>query len=291
MRGDMQEEAKRLKPTLETLRELFLKSGNLCAFPNCSRLMMNAEGIFVGQVCHIEGAEAGGERFNPKMTNEQRRAASNLMLMCYDHHQITNDVHKYTVVALKKMKREHEERFASPDRAILERLTDWTTIDRPVGVKHLKRLNEVLKWNHTSEDLDECVSELNDYITKLSRVPVDVRHFIGVVAERMHRMGDTRAVQSDMFDVRIAVDDLRSALRISDSAVRKKMAQMETYGLGGVTQIDTDLGAQGALSIRSLQSGWPIWETIVEFCQITKCRVGTFSDDMNFSAFDSETPE
>ena len=65
----MSEVVKRLAPRGETLRELFLKSGNLCAFPGCASLMMNAEGVFVGQVCHIEAAEVGGERFNPSMTN------------------------------------------------------------------------------------------------------------------------------------------------------------------------------------------------------------------------------
>ena len=55
----MEANAKRLAPTADTLRELFLKSGNLCAFPACGKLMMNAEGVFIGQVCHIEAAEEG----------------------------------------------------------------------------------------------------------------------------------------------------------------------------------------------------------------------------------------
>ena len=88
----MTEKPKRLTPKGETLRELFLKSGNMCAFPNCTSLMMNSDGVFIGQLCHIEAAEEGGERFNPSMTNEERRAAANLMLMCYEHHKITNDV-------------------------------------------------------------------------------------------------------------------------------------------------------------------------------------------------------
>ena len=93
----IKETPKRLRPTSETLRELFLKSGNLCAFPNCTALMMNEEGHFIGQVCHIEAAEKGGPRFNSKMTNEQRRAAQNLMLMCYEHHKVTDDAKKYPV--------------------------------------------------------------------------------------------------------------------------------------------------------------------------------------------------
>ena len=75
----MAEEAKRLAPKSETLRELFLRSGNLCAYPGCNKLMLSESAKFVGQLCHIEAAEKGGERFNENMTNEQRRAAANLI--------------------------------------------------------------------------------------------------------------------------------------------------------------------------------------------------------------------
>jgi hypothetical protein len=55
--------AKRLMPLPDTLRELYLKCGNECAFPDCHRIMINSDGVFVGQVCHIEAAAPGGERF------------------------------------------------------------------------------------------------------------------------------------------------------------------------------------------------------------------------------------
>ncbi len=73
---------KRLQPVPQTLRRLFLTSGNLCAFPGCSEQIIDVAGHFVGQLCHIEGAEPGGERFNSHMTNEDRRQFENLMLMC-----------------------------------------------------------------------------------------------------------------------------------------------------------------------------------------------------------------
>ena len=87
----MTEEPKRLEPTKETIRELFAKSGNICAFTGCNRLMIDEDGTFIGQICHIEGVK--GERFNPKMTNEERRAPENLMLMCHEHHIKTNNEH------------------------------------------------------------------------------------------------------------------------------------------------------------------------------------------------------
>lgn len=62
----MKEEVKRLKPLPEVLRRLFSLSGNLCCFPGCGQSMIDPSGNFVGQVCHIEAANTGGERFNDK---------------------------------------------------------------------------------------------------------------------------------------------------------------------------------------------------------------------------------
>jgi hypothetical protein len=118
----MNETPKRLRPSFATFRELCLKSGNLCAFPHCDALMMNEAGLFIGQLYHIEAAEPGGERFNPDMTNEERRSVSNLMLMCYPHHRESNDTTKYTVSKLKRMKAAHERRFSRPDRAMREKV-------------------------------------------------------------------------------------------------------------------------------------------------------------------------
>lgn len=127
----MPETPARWKPLSKTVRELYLKSGNLCAFPGCTQVMMNATGVFVGQVCHIEAAELKGPRFNPKMSNEERRGAANLLLMCYPHHKITDDVKRYTVAVMRKMKADHEKRFTDVEAVILEQLTDWTSLIDP----------------------------------------------------------------------------------------------------------------------------------------------------------------
>jgi hypothetical protein len=283
----MKEEPKRLTPKPETLRELFLKSGNLCAFPNCTALMMNEQGVFIGQLCHIEAAEAGGERFNPDMTNEGRRAPANLMLMCYPHHQITNDVKKYPVSKLRKMKQEHERRFSAPDRAILERLTDWTAADQPTQVKNLSRMNDVLGWNHQGIELTESVDELNKYIERLRLVPIEVRRFIGEIAKRMHKMSKTSAVHDEMFGTSILIADVKDAFRIGDSTIKKRITQLESYHLGGFDEINADLGRQPALRISALKSGWPLWHDIVTFCEATSTSVESFTEDLDFGQLDS----
>ena len=97
---------KRLDPTSETLKSLFLKSGNECAFPDCENNMFN--GKYIGQVCHIEDAMPG-DRYNPNNSNEQNREESNLMLMCYEHHVKTNGIENYSVDDLQQMKQNHEQ--------------------------------------------------------------------------------------------------------------------------------------------------------------------------------------
>lgn len=75
------EKPKRLTPKILVLRELYLKSGNQCAISGCGKLMINADGIFIGEICHIEAALQDGQRFNAVQTNEERRGINNLTLL------------------------------------------------------------------------------------------------------------------------------------------------------------------------------------------------------------------
>lgn len=102
---------KRLAPTADTVRRLYLLSGNQCAFPGCHHPIIIEEGTYVGELCHICAAEEGGERFDPTQTNEARRHFDNLLLMCHDHHVVTNDVVTYPVERMSQIKAEHERRF------------------------------------------------------------------------------------------------------------------------------------------------------------------------------------
>ena len=110
--SDMTEKPKRLNPLPEILRALQFRSGNQCAFPGCDESMLSAEGVYIGQLCHIEAAEPGGERFNIHQNNEDRRAYDNLLYMCYPHHNLTNDTATYKVSDLRNIKENHEKKFS-----------------------------------------------------------------------------------------------------------------------------------------------------------------------------------
>ena len=112
----------RKAPKLDTLRALFAKSGNCCAFPGCKNKIINNKNQLIGEICHIEAAEEGGERYNPKQTDEERRHYDNLILLCHEHHVETNDVQEYTVNKLKNMKKVHEVKFINNNFEIDEQV-------------------------------------------------------------------------------------------------------------------------------------------------------------------------
>ena len=101
--------------TQKTRDRLYSLSGNQCAFPDCNVKLFDEDGTNISNICHIEAASPGGERYNANSTDNDRRNYENLILLCSNHHTETNDVNKYTVEVLKKMKREHEAKFLKPE--------------------------------------------------------------------------------------------------------------------------------------------------------------------------------
>lgn len=99
----------RQPPTIATIRALFAKSGNVCAFPTCTHELVAHDNLYVAEVCHIEAAEPQGPRYNPSTDDDKRRSYDNLLLLCHAHHRrVDADVSTYTVERLRQMKIEHE---------------------------------------------------------------------------------------------------------------------------------------------------------------------------------------
>ncbi|MCK6574670.1 hypothetical protein L6V77_26655 [Myxococcota bacterium] len=90
-------------------RVLLAKCHNRCAFTGCTHQVVNDRQDFIGEVCHIEAASPEGPRFNPKMTDEQRRAEPNLIIMCHAHHvEVDRHEEEFTVIVLRDLKTMHE---------------------------------------------------------------------------------------------------------------------------------------------------------------------------------------
>ncbi|MEO5796627.1 MAG: hypothetical protein ABIP34_17435 [Rhodoferax sp.] len=98
----------RLPIRKEALRDLAIRSKNKCAFPGCDQPILNLSGVYIAELCHIEAAEPGGQRFNPAQSDEERRAPANLLFLCHQHHKETDDEVSYSVARLREMKQAHE---------------------------------------------------------------------------------------------------------------------------------------------------------------------------------------
>jgi len=99
--------------TPNTIKRLFALSGNCCAYNhdgnNCQVQIVQASSQdLITQICHIEAAEPGGQRFNPYSNDDYRRSFANLVLLCPNHHKVTDDIITYTPEVLLKMKTDHE---------------------------------------------------------------------------------------------------------------------------------------------------------------------------------------
>jgi hypothetical protein len=103
----------RLEIKESTLKKLFALSGNRCAFPGCAQTVVNEHADLIAEVCHIEAASEGGQRYNRDQSDEDRRGFDNLLILCPTHHAVTDNVAEYPVERLRRMKQDHERRSAA----------------------------------------------------------------------------------------------------------------------------------------------------------------------------------
>jgi hypothetical protein len=109
-------------------------SGGLCYWPGCPEPIIRHVGgemYFIGQRVHIRGAYRGSARYDPAMTDEQRRGFANLIMMCKPHHEVIDirQPDRYPAEILLRWKAQRE---ASPGEA-LERLREVT----PSGLRKI----------------------------------------------------------------------------------------------------------------------------------------------------------
>lgn len=92
------------------LKLLFGKSGFYCAFPHCTnRLIENEtehdEAAVLAYIAHIVGSSDNGPRADPDMSEPDKNAYYNLVLLCGHHHPLVDKQdHSYSVDELHEWK-------------------------------------------------------------------------------------------------------------------------------------------------------------------------------------------
>jgi hypothetical protein len=273
---ELMEIPQRLAPTLNTSRELYLKSGNECAYPGCDHRIINGDGVFIAEICHIEAALAGGPRFNPKQTNEERRSFENLMLMCHAHHKITDDDAVYTVEKLQQMKTKHEAKFTNVVANIRDSIVDRTTLQGVAPASSLNKMNAVLGWELSPEDAAESAKELAALASRIQKLPRNTRELLTIIVDRGFpdewHLDDWKALH----------DDIVEATELGNRNVVKHVEILQRHGIAEGVFSDN----QSFIELRGLESGWGIWKDLKTFTDKTGASLREILVDLRFDLLD-----
>jgi len=210
---------KRLNPTADTKRALFLLSMNQCAFPECKHNIIDINNQFIGEICHIEAANEGGERFNINQFNEERRHISNLILMCPIHHKITNNTNIYNVKKMIEIKLKHEKKSFEVDK-----ITDFskTYINN--------ELDKIINYPSNLENLSLTEYERTEkffltaklLMTRIYNLPMKIRNFYA-----------NALLYADINDLNISFNPtkLKAIININDNDIRNNVSILHKNNL------------------------------------------------------------
>jgi hypothetical protein len=275
--GMSDEEPKRLTPTASVTRDLYLRSGNRCAYPGCYEPLMRADGVLVGEIAHIEAALPTGKRFRREMSNEDRRAFENLLLLCGTHHTVVDtDDKTWTVEALHDLKRTHEGIYTGAVDQLRLQVGDLTEGVTWKPAQNLGRLDlpsdgEELAWN---------LEVLHAFAERLAVVPRGARSVLAVIVSR----GD-RLTWSGDNEISIPVPLLNQIVDCSLDELREHLDVLEHMGFAGISE-----PFEGPFLVviggSSPGIGWPILGDLKEMAAGDPATARRVLIDLDFTAFD-----
>jgi len=266
----------RLDPKPSTVKKLFAYTGNACAMPACKNQMVDPSGTMLGKIAHIRAANPGGARYDPSMSDEERRAIDNLMVVCGIHHDIIDDeenVDEYPVDKLTRHKREHEDRFKRAERQFVQDFADKTQISAPKYPKNMRRLFSALDYGNAEDDPDELPG-IAGFIDKLKELPIEQRTFALRLAERMRRNGEDR----------LDAEETEAAFELSGREIKRQMGILEHRELGSVEESMTY--GRYELRLYDRKPGGNPWIEILSFCEATNTATDDFIYELNFALYD-----
>jgi len=252
----------RTAPTRETIISLFAKSGNVCAFPGCTHELITVRNVFVGQICHIEAANPGGQRFNLNSTDEQRRSFDNLLLLCYQHHKETDDVETYDAISLRAIKSKHEslngKKTFKINEAFLYRIEEdmqayWNQIDESNSTRHVApefsvKINVELPATKQFSEIGAAVdriSQLLSFFAESDRsLNEEIRKYLELRGYDLAAFDSGPHFQNPIFNRNWEMHELASTNAQTDLVVAVKQAEvrfLEEY-------VKTNPGEGGALA-------------------------------------------
>lgn len=177
------------------LKLLFGRSGFYCAYPDCTLRLFEPKtdkdrDEVLGHIAHIVGSSKTGPRADPSLSEKQKNAYENLVLLCGHHHPLVDkQENSYSVEELHRWKTRLE-------AWVEERLTEGM---RAVNFSELRAVCDALTSTKSQLDSTPLISippadkmQANDitsecsYLLKLGLMQAhQVEQFIGEYATRI----------------------------------------------------------------------------------------------------------
>lgn len=262
---------KRLEPLERVKRALFLLSGNQCAYPGCKQRMIDNNGHYIGEICHIEAAKEGGERFNVKQNNEERRDISNLILMCPTHHDITDDVRVYDVAKMVRIKKEHEAKRLNVDSDDIDVFLDTAYTGELEYPKNIDLL-DLDSYDLTSDIILNDIEDLMDSLARLPRITRSLYAYALTISE----IGDDYI----RFDPR----ELATKLDVTDDEIIKQTKIIQRHNLMSVADGENSPWEVWQCFLSQDSDYHQIWflQLLMDFCGNDFALIHDIIENLNF---------
>ncbi|MFG1910993.1 hypothetical protein [Kribbella sp. NPDC048928] len=276
---------RRLGPLGETVQKLYLLSGNECAFPGCRQPIISDNGTVVAQIVHIEAAMPGGERYNASMAEEDRRAFENLMVLCYPHHKMTDDVDEYPVDRMRQIKRDHERRYLNGLDRLVNSVRDWTDDNR---ITPPKNLGAFLRHNGLALTADELAAELAavmEFAELLRGLTHPARQTLMLILTRGRLLSRIR----EGGEYGVLLQELEDASAMTPSEVLARVGQLEDRDLVWTEYEEPDVyGFNGQFVVASTRRRplHPAWDTLSGYCDANGIELRSIVEDLRFDLLD-----
>lgn len=278
------EETKRLTPTPTVARNLYGASGNRCAYPGCDSPLVRSDGVVVGEIAHIEAAMPDGPRFNKHMSNQERRAPANLMIMCATCHTITDaDTDTWTVEKLQALKADHEALYTGAVDVLRRQVGDvtegvtWTPSENLAKILNLSDFND--------EEQQGNLQAVNELGERLAGVPYGARTVLALIINRGNEVGYNSHWNSE-FSIPVTV--LKQVASCTEDELFEHLDVLKHQGFGWFEDVEYE-GQEWEYQVgrSSGEDGWKLFVEIKNAAAGDPKIVREAIVDLDFTVFDT----
>lgn len=269
---------KRLSPTSTTVRELYLFSGNQCAFPDCKSSLLLDDSTWDCQIAHINAVEEKWPRGDHDLSNEELRHASNLLLLCSKHHRVIDNKNlesQYTVEVVQQIKQDHERKYREAI-AGLERVIDITDGSGP---RYPTNLRASSRFGETHEEIEMSLDYMKPWIDEISRQPPAIRDLLVIF------LAHGKQGRGGKSPLKVKATQIEGVVQIDRNELERRVRHLVDDGLLSIEE-DEDVTYFELVDPTSHEIGWDLFVELHTLASGDQSIVRRAINELDFSVFD-----